>query len=269
MPTFPQSHTPHWAPAALLGLIIGAIPVSYGLFVHRVNVDETLERNVDQFVSEAVRQIDLMLDQAAKTLPVIAPFAGQNCDEPALAAMRREIDLQAHLRNAFIVHDNGQRVCDTYFGALSGPSFALAPNPQALSLQAGDRVTPTDSSLVYSLAQPPYTIHTSMYGVHLATPLRLLSKQVDLLLEIGNAQLDENGRVWGTDRAELLDLRRTGASDRHSYIVHGGLQPEQREAIHRRELTSIISSLLINGILLAGLVFTLLYNGLPLFGRRL
>ena len=251
---------PLWLFALIAALLTASLCLYAGIHLHTAALNKSLERTVEKALSEAVGELDLILDQALSTLATIEPLTGQGCSAPILATMRSETDLRPYLRSAFIVHDD-TRACGTYFGLHTNRFNASAPRRDGLWLRASDSLAPLASSLVYSLFRPPYTINTSVHGEAVARPLRRSGDTIDLLLQVGAMQLDEAAQVWESDQTLALLMHRVHSSSRHDYAVHGGMPAQQREAVHQRELRSVLGSLLVAAGVVGGLVFTGLYNG--------
>lgn len=255
---------PRWLTALALALASATLPMYAGYALHRNALDNLLVGRLEQAIEAAMAEMDAILDQLTAVVSIVEPLAAQACEPPVIQSLQHVVFLHPYVRSAFIARDN-HHVCGSFFGDSYHPLEIPLPGPGYLLLHPADPVTPAASSLIYSFPHAPYTINLSAYGETLAKPLRRPEGDFQLLLAIGDAQMDETSRVWETDQTLALVLNRTQASDRHPYRLHGGLLPEKLYDQHREALKSIIGSLLVSGTLVGGIIFTVIFHG----GRRL
>ncbi|WP_213881351.1 CSS-motif domain-containing protein [Pseudomonas sp. dw_358] len=251
---------PRWLIALALGLISAAAPVCAGYALHRSVLERSLINRIDEAVQRAIDDIDEILDQVTAVLPTVSPFATQDCNAPVIVALQQVATLHAYLRSVFIARGD-RHVCGSFFGRSTHMLQLELPRSGRLLLQTTDRLTPTASSLLYSVGHVPYSVNLTVHAEPLAKPLRRSGEEVHVLMGVGDTLLDESGRVLDNDPSEGLPLRRVRLSERHDYRIVGGVSADEIQNQHARGLTSIIGSLLMVGIVVGGIVFTWIYRG--------
>jgi hypothetical protein len=237
--------------------LLGSLPVIVGLSVLEYNINNAAQEQVVRATREAVRQLDQILDQAHEALVQQSPVSGQYCAEPMMAAMHRETAPQAYPRSTVT--------------ASAGPAFSShwrAPlhrtleGPGHSQVSSADVPLPQDDLGVYGEPQAFYAVLPESYGDVLEKSLRKVGKQVELLVEIGTAPLDASTPVWADERSKQLVFGRTLVSSRYDYRVHGGIPPDQLQSMATLQRRQIVGSLLVNGLIIAGLAYTLMrYRG--------
>lgn len=240
--------------ALLIAVLIGALPVGVGWVLLNLNIERQLRQHLVQTNIKAVMQTDQVFDQAGEVLNQLLPLADQDCSESVLAAMRDAIDQRAYLRSAFIV-DSQRYVCSTYYGPRDIPLPAGRETTLALQMLMDDSMTPTGSAVIRSASNGHQSVNISVHETALGQLLDLISRDVQLLVEVSGLQLDASGQVFASNRTEEWAMVQTLASSQYPYVMHAGIYEFNRQALFRLERRSVLGNLLFMGTLLAGGAF--------------
>lgn len=111
-----------WTDRYALIVLSGLLPVVLGVLIIVWQANRSLKQETTQTTSEAVRQFDLMLDNAKLAADVVLPLAGQDCEHVELA-LRDQVTRRPFVRSVNLVWDN-QIYCAILFG-----NFKEARNP--------------------------------------------------------------------------------------------------------------------------------------------
>ena len=103
-----------WTDRYALIVLSGLLPVVLGMFILFWQANRSLELEAEQTATEAVRQFDLMLDNARLAADVVLPLAGQDCAQVELA-LREQVARRPFVRSVNLVWDN-QIYCTSLFG---------------------------------------------------------------------------------------------------------------------------------------------------------
>lgn len=243
--------------ALLIALLIGAVPVGVGTLLLNLNIERELRQRLKEVTVKAVMQTDQVFDQASEVLNQLLPLANQDCTESVIAAMRDAIDQQAYLRAAFII-DTQRFVCSTYYGPLDLPVPPGRQTALELQLIMDDNISPSGSGVIRSASNGHQTVNISVHETALGQLLDLISRDVQLLIEVSGLQLDALGQVSSANRTGEWVMRQTLASSHYPYSIHAGIYDANRQALYRLERRSVLGNLLFMGTLLAGGVFMFL-----------
>lgn len=253
-------HTlPRWTQALAIATLIGAATLYAGVKLHQHLLLLKLDRSVAGALDSTWADLAQLLEDARATLTNIQPLAGLRCESRVLAAMRREVDLRPGIRSAFIVRDDGLG-CSTYEGAYEALPPLQQPLPSGVRLTHADGESAPES-LMYTRVHPPYTINSVVYDEAIDRVLRRSGEDVQMILQIGDAFLDESTRQWQRRGDSSLALGQVRLSAEYPLALHGGLYDAQLALVQQRELTAVLGRLMFISVLVAGLVFTVLYNG--------
>ena len=154
--------TRRWTERYALVVLSGLLPVVLGLFIIAWQADRSLKLVAKQTVTEAVRQFDQMLDNAALATDVVLPLSGQECTQVELA-LRDQVTRRPFVRSVNLVWDN-QLYCSSLFG-----NFKETVNPEnyvagRLWLMSGNPVTPNEPLLILRKQKDHQGVLVSLYG---------------------------------------------------------------------------------------------------------
>ena len=175
--------TRKWTDRYALVMLSGLLPVVLGLFIIFWQANRSLQFEATQTAAEAVRQFDLMLDNAALAADVVLPLAGQDCVQVELP-LREQVTRRPFVRSVNLMWNN-QIYCSSLFGPFKE---AVDPADYAsgeLRLMAGNPVTPNEPLLVYRRAKGQAGVLVSLYGSHLVNVLGLINQYTQLLIQVG------------------------------------------------------------------------------------
>ena len=209
-----------WTDRYALIVLSGLLPVVLGVLIIVWQANRSLKLEATQTAQEAVRQFDLMLDNAALAADVVLPLAGQDCAQVELA-LREQVTRRPFVRSVNLVWDN-QIYCTSLFG-----NYKEAVNPAnyaggVLWLMPGTIVTPNDPVLVYRQARDKRGALISLYGFHLVNVLGLINHKTQLLISVGDAWIDRYGQVRTTQLPHLPVAQTAVASLEFPYRVIAG-----------------------------------------------
>jgi len=175
-------------------VLSGLLPIVLGIFILCWQANRSLESVATQTAEEAVRQFDLMLNNAVLSADIVLPLAGQDCQQVELA-LREQVVRRPFVRSVNLAWDN-QIYCTSLFG-----EFKEAVNPAnytngTLWLMKGNTVTPDEALLVYRKQKDKSSALVSLYGFHLVNVLGLINQKTRLLIQVGDAWVDRYGKVF-------------------------------------------------------------------------
>lgn len=201
-------------------LISGLLPVVFGAFILYMQAQRTLQTNSEQTATEALRQIELMLDNTAQAARELLPLAGQNCNDVKLA-LREQVTRRPFVRSTNLVLDN-----DLYCSSLFG-DFKEAVNPGdytqgALLLMNGNPVTPNTALLVYRVSEGNKGAMATLDGYHLVNVLRLIGRRTLLRLQVGPDWLEADGSFHETPPPPLPVAQSYLTSQRFPFSIEAG-----------------------------------------------
>lgn len=245
---------PLFTPAALrpvlAATLIGLLPVCSGLAVLYWQLQRSLQDDVHNAAAEAIRQVDLIIDQAAQSARRLMPLAGQACNT-ALQAIREEVTVEPYVRSANLV-TNHQAYCSSFYGAYERPVEPGDYFNQHLLLRASNAVTPNGPSLVYRHYEHPHGVRTVIDGRTLSKALRLIEGHTIVVLQVDEAYLWSDGSIEGGEIPDHPEHHTLLVSDAYGYSMHGGLAPGRSAALFRQQAVSTLGGLLLLGVLTGG-----------------
>ncbi|WP_321837087.1 EAL domain-containing protein [Pseudomonas kulmbachensis] len=209
-----------WTDRYALIVLSGLLPVVLGMFILFWQANRSLELEAEQTATEAVRQFDLMLDNARLAADVVLPLAGQDCAQVELA-LREQVARRPFVRSVNLVWDN-QIYCTSLFG-----NYKEVVNPAnytngELWLMPGTMVTPNDPVLVYRRNDEKRGVLISLYGFHLVNVLGLINHKTQLMITVGDAWIDRYGQVRNTPPPHFPVAQTAVASPEFPYQVIAG-----------------------------------------------
>ena len=209
-----------WTDRYALIVLSGLLPVVLGVLIIVWQANRSLKLEATQTAQEAVRQFDLMLENAMLAADVVLPLAGQDCPQVELA-LREQVTRRPFVRSVNLVWDN-QIYCTSLFG-----NYKEAVNPAnyaggVLWLMPGTMVTPNDPVLVYRQNKDKRGVLISLYGFHLVNVLGLVNHKTYLLIVVGDAWIDRYGQVRNTPPPHLPVAQTAVPSPEYPYRVIAG-----------------------------------------------
>lgn len=207
----------------LITSLSALLPVALGVVILHWQAERTLQQNTAQTAQEAVRQFDLMLDNAALAAQALLPLAGQPCDNATQLALREQVT-----RGPFVRATTLSWQKNIYCSSLFGGNYESPVNPQdyvdgQLWLMNGNPVTPDTAVLVYRLVDGDKAAFASIDGYHLTNTLRLISRYAHLMLQVGPHWLAADGTVHESPLPVFAVAHHQLASERYRYRVEAGM----------------------------------------------
>lgn len=214
-----------WTDRYALIVLSGLLPVVLGVLIIIWQAHRSLELEATRTATEAVRQFDLMLDNAKLAADIVLPLAGQECPQVELA-LREQVVRRPFVRSVILVWHN-QVYCTSLFG-----SFKAAVNPDlykdgVLSLMDGTDVTPEDPVLVYRQNNGERGVLIVLYGSHLVNLLALINPKTELIIEVGNHWIDRYGQVRNTPTPQPPSALTAVSSPAFPYRVVAGFDKDE------------------------------------------
>lgn len=207
----------------IITLLSGVLPVLLGVGILYLQAERTLKQSTAQTAQEAVRQFDLMLDNAAAAAQELLPLAGHECDNSAQLALREQVTRRPFVRATTLSWQK-----NIYCSSLFGSNYVSPVNPDdyvkgSLWLMSGNPVTPDTALLVYRLTEGDKGAFASIDGYHLTNALRLISRYSDLVLQVGNNWLGADGKVHDSAPPAFAVAHHQLDSKRYFYSVEAGM----------------------------------------------
>ena len=228
-------------------LISGLLPVLLGAIILYMQAGRALKQDTEQTAEEAVRQFDLMLDNAAQAARELLPMAGQSCGEVNLA-LREQVTRRPFVRSTSLVWDNNL-YCSSLFGDYQETVSPGDYTQGALWLMSGNSVTPNASLLVYRLSEGKKGALTTLYGYHLGNVLRLIGRQTLLVLQVGPNWMSADAKVHTGAAPELPVAQSSLASGRYAFAVEAGFPKGEIWRYMSSEYPPLFSLLIFFGVI--------------------
>ncbi|TWR84340.1 EAL domain-containing protein [Pseudomonas saxonica] len=219
MPFKPNLHR-NWTERYALVVLSGLLPIVLGIVIMVWQTHRTLTLEARQTGEEAMRQFDLMLDNAALAADVVLPLAGQDCPQVELA-LRDQVTRRPFVRSVNLVWDN-QIYCTSLFGSFKESVDPTRYADGVLWLMSGNPVTPDEPLMVYRKHKGHASVLVSLYGFHLVNALGLINPKTQLLIEVGNNWIDRYGEVHSLPRDDFPVSQVEVASTQYPYRVVAG-----------------------------------------------
>lgn len=237
----------------LITSLCGLLPVLLGIVILHMQAERTLEQSTAQTAEEAVRQFDLMLDNAALAAQAILPLAGHACDGPTQLALREQVTRSPFVRSTNLVWKNSN-YCSSLFGSGRVENLNPADYVEAkLWLMGGNSVTPKGSLLIYRLSNGEQSALTTIDGYHLTNALHLISHYTDLVLRVGDNWLSAEGLVASTPIPAFPVAPNHLASSRYPYSVEAGMPEGEVWRYMKARYPALFSLVVFFGVL-AGVI---------------
>lgn len=241
-----------WTDRYALIVLSGLLPIVLGIFILFWQANRSLELVATQTAKEAVRQFDLMLDNAVRAADVVLPLAGQHCNQVELA-LRDQVARRPFVRSVNLVWDN-QIYCTSLFG-----EFKETVNPKnytdgVLWLMTGNPITPDEPLLVYRKEKDKSGALVSLYGFHLVNVLSLINHKTQLFIQVGDAWIDRHGQVRGTPPPHYPEAQVTVTSREFPFRVVAGFSDGEVWRFAREEYPGLLGLLIFLGLISAATV---------------
>ena len=207
----------------LITSLSALLPIALGILILHWQAERTLQESTAQTAQEAVRQLDLMLDNTALAAQALLPLAGLPCDNNIQLALREQVTRRPFVRATTLSWQK-----NIYCSSLFGGNYASPVNPDdyvdgRLWLMNGNPVTPDTALLVYRLVDADKAAFASIDGYHLANALRLISRYAELVLQVGPNWMSDDGKVQNTALPVFAVAHHHLASERYHYSVEAGM----------------------------------------------
>jgi len=228
-------------------LLCGLLPVLLGATILYIQAGRALKQDTEKTAEEAVRQFDLMLDNASQAARELLPMAGQNCGDVNLA-LREQVTRLPFVRSTSLVWDNNL-YCSSLFGDYQETVSPGDYTQGALWLMRGNSVTPNASLLVYRLSEGKKGALTTLYGYHLGNVLRLIGRQTLLVLQVGPDWISADGKVHTGAAPELPVAQSRLASGHYAFAVEAGFPKGETWRYMSSEYPPLFSLLIFFGVI--------------------
>ncbi|CRI57337.1 EAL domain-containing protein [Pseudomonas sp. CCOS 191] len=239
-----------WSWRALLPWLIGVLPLLCGLVVMRWQIDQELDADSRVTAREVVVHIEAVLDSLSSTAHHLLPKAGRPCEQAQLA-LRIEVTRNAFVRSTNLF-DRDTLYCTSLFGDFDEPVDASNYTDGQLWLMDGNSVTPGQPLLAYRASQGDKGAIATVDGRHLLTALRLIGKDGQLQVQVGNHWMGADGRVRAGTPPVAASAPVTFSSTHYPFSVHGGFGPDKPGELMRSRYPALLSLLLVLGAVAGG-----------------
>ncbi len=198
-------------------LAVGMLPVVLGLMFLYAQAGIVLRDISRTSAADAVRQIDLMLDNASQAAGEVLPQVGRPCAEVELV-LREQVATVPFVRSVNLM-DGGRLYCSSLFGAFEEPVDSAAYVAGRLRLLAGNPVTPNHSLLVYREVVDERGALVAIDGRYLANVLQSVERGAFMQLLVGEQWMPRSGLVRAGRLPEHPLARVALSSTRYPYQV--------------------------------------------------
>lgn len=185
---------------ALLPWVAALIPLLLGLPFLYWQASQTLKRQAQDNVDEALIKIEQIFDYAHTATESVASWVGARCEDAVLPLRQRSM-ATPYVRSLNLVQ-NGTIYCTSLRGDTHEQEQVTTYTGGTLRLMIGNRVTPARAVLILRHATPAGSVLAGIDSQYLSNALQLASQPVPLTLRIGETRLSANGT---TSRARPRD----------------------------------------------------------------
>lgn len=167
---------------------------------------------------------DRTLDNAHQAAMAVKPELGKPCDDVALQ-LRHQVATVPDVRSVNLTRGN-RIYCTSLFGDFDQDYDPSGYVQGQLDLMPGNPITPDRALIAYRMEGEGGSVLVSVDGYYLANTLRLMSREVPMMLQVGQRWMSPNGRVL--DGEPRLDGDRFSlASQRYVYRLSSSITPQQ------------------------------------------
>ena len=242
-----KAKTRHRRTRMAVTLISGLLPVLLGSFILHMQAERTLEQSSAQTAEDAIRQIELMLDNTAQAAHELLPLAGQSCNDVKLP-LREQVTRRPFVRSTNLVWED-IIYCSSLFGDIEEKINPGDYTQGALWLMNGNPVTPNTALLVYRLSEGKKGALATLDGYHLANVLRLIGRKTLLQLQVGKNWLSADGVFHDTALPRLPVAQSYLTSQRYAFSVSAGFPSGETWRYMNSEYPPLFSLLLFFGVI--------------------
>ncbi|MFB4367414.1 cyclic diguanylate phosphodiesterase [Pseudomonas sp. LR_1] len=204
-------------------LAVAALPLLLGIPLMYWQAATLLQTRAEKSAADTRKQLEAMLDDAARAAGVVLPLAGQACDE-VVQALRKEVAVSPFSRSVNLV-SGGLIYCTSLTGAYEKVEETASYAGGQLRLRAGNAVTPDRAVLVYRQADADHGVLVGIDGQHLINLLQLNGQEVSLQIGVGENWIGPNGRVSALNVKDVTEYASQARSTRYPFQVTAGYAP--------------------------------------------
>ena len=227
--------------------LAAAVPMVLGVVILYWQAQSALELTAQTTAEQAIGQFELMLDNLSESAQILLPLAGKPCSEVEFT-LRDQVTRRPFVRSTTLSVNN-----QIYCGSLLG-SYQEAVNPDLfvdghLWLMTGNVVTPNQAVMVYRLADGQRAAMATVDGYHLANALRLIGRDTELVLQVGNHWLAATGEVHQGTPPEAPVTPIQARSNRYPFSIHTGYASGETWQLLRTQYQGLFGLLVFLGLL--------------------
>ncbi|WP_447746707.1 EAL domain-containing protein [Pseudomonas nicosulfuronedens] len=234
-------------PRLVFSLSMALLPLLLGSFIIYWQSLRTLSVEARAASNEAVRLFDVMLGNATGAARAALLHADESCED-ATQVLREQVAVVPFVRSVNLTRDD-DIYCTSLFGEFEERlDPGLYVNGQ-LRLMAGNSVTPNSALLILRRVEGSTAALATVDGRYLSNTLQLVDQLSDLQLQVGRQWMDEEGRVFDGEPAQLPLGHVELASERFPYRVIGGFpRGAQWQHIREEALPLVALMLMLGGV---------------------
>ncbi|MGC3891497.1 EAL domain-containing protein [Pseudomonas urmiensis] len=241
-----------WSWRALLPWVVGALPLVCGAAVMNWQAQRELRESSQAITEQVLQHIEQILDSLSDSARSLFPLVGKPCAEVEVA-LRSQVTRNAFVRSTNLFERN-TLYCNSLFGEFDEPVNAADYTEGRLWLMDGNSVTPGHPLLVYRASEGARGAITTVDGDHLLTVLRMLGRDEDLQIQVGNSWMGKDGVVRHGAPPTAATAAVVQASARYPFSVHGGYGAHKQAELMRDHYPALLSLLLLLGVVAGSVV---------------
>lgn len=198
-------------------MAVGALPILLGLMFLYMQAGIVLRDISRASVSDAIRQVDQMLDNAAQAAGEVMPYVGLPCAQAELV-LREQVATVPFVRSVNLF-DQGELYCSSLFGPSEEKIDLSAYAAGRLRLMAGNPITPNHALLVYLQIENGRGALVALDGRYLANVLQTVERGTLMQLIVGEQWMPRTGLVRPGRLPDYPVARVALGSTRYPYQV--------------------------------------------------
>jgi len=233
----------------LLPWVVGVLPLLCGLGVMNWQIEREMQASSQATTRQVVAHVERILDSLANAANALLPLAASPCDEVQLR-LRAEVTRNAFVRSTNLFRDNNL-YCTSLFGDFDEPVNPADYVDGKLWLMDGNSVTPGHPLLVYRANAGNHGAISTVDGDHLLTALRLIGRDEDLHIRVGNAWMGKDGIVHKGAPPAAASANVLLGSTRYPFSVQGGYAADHQGTLWRSHYPALLALLLVLGAVAA------------------
>lgn len=173
---------------------------------------------------QARDKFDRMLDNAHQAAMAVKPELGKSCDDVALL-LRHQVATVPDVRSVNLTRGN-RIYCTSLFGNFDKDYDPSGYVQGQLDLAPGNSLTPDRALIVYRVQGEGGSVLVGVDGYYLANTLQLMSREVPMILQVGQRWMGTNGHV--SDGEPSIEGKRFDiASQHYAYRLNSSITPQQ------------------------------------------